>query len=86
MTPRRLEEWILDQILCALYKLTGESTHAHYPLEAVLRKIPPAIRGDVRQGIKQLERQGLVYRKGGTKSYGLTREGLERAREACLEE
>ena len=85
MTPKASRRH-MKRVLCALYRLTGESIHAHYPLEAVLRKVNPAIRGDVKRGIRQLERQGLVYRKGGTKSYGLTQEGLEKAREECMEE
>ena len=85
MTPKPSRRHT-ERVLCALYRLTGETTHAHYPLEAIMRKLPPAMRGTVKRALKQLEAEGLIYRKGGTKSYGLTREGLERAREACLEE
>ncbi|MEB3779429.1 MAG: hypothetical protein GSR85_04275 [Desulfurococcales archaeon] len=85
MAPK-ISQRQLDRTLCALYKLTGESLHAHYPLEAVMRKLPPHLRGAVKRAIKQLEKMGLVYRKGGTRSYGITREGLERAREVCMGE
>ncbi len=76
----------MKRVLCALYRLTGETTHAHYPLEAIMRKLPPAMRDTVKRALKQLEAEGLVYRKGGTKSYGLTQEGLEKVREICIEE
>ncbi len=85
MTPR-VEPEHLQAVLCSLYRLCGESTRCHVPGEAITRTLPKHQRGAAWKALKQLVRQGLVYRKGGTDSYGLTREGLERAREACLEE
>ena len=79
-------EEALRLVLCALYRLTGGSLHAHYPREAIMRKLHPAYRGMVRKALRRLEAQGLVARKGGTDSYMLTREGLERAREWCRED
>ena len=79
----RISREQLNRVLCALYKLTGSSPNAHYPLEAIMRKLHPRLRGTTRRAIRELEKQGLVYRKGGTDSYGLTREGIEKARELC---
>ena len=74
-------------LLCVLYFLTGDTTHARYPIEAIMRSTPPEYRGLVKKTLEELRRQGLVYKaRGKGKTYGLTREGLERAREACLEE
>lgn len=78
-----VDEATLTRILCGLYRLCGDTTHCHIPGEAIARKLPRHDRGKAWKALRQLERQGLVYRKGGTDSYGLTREGLERAREAC---
>ncbi len=83
----RLDPRTLERVLCALYFLTGDTTHARYPIEAIMRSTPPEYRGLVKKALEELRRRGLVYKAGGKgKTYGLTREGLERAREACLEE
>ncbi len=83
----RVDERLLGRVLCILYLLAGESTHSRYPLEAIASKFRRDTRGLVKEALEELRRKGLVYRAGGKgKTYGLTREGLERAREACIEE
>ncbi|MEB3860635.1 MAG: hypothetical protein GSR84_00260 [Desulfurococcales archaeon] len=81
----RKDEDTLRRTLCSLYQICGDSTHCHVPGEAIAGKAPKHERGQIWRALKKLVRQGLVYRKGGTDSYGLTREGLERAREECME-
>jgi len=82
----RVSERHLKNVLCALYRLTGDSPHAHYPREAIMRKLPPIYRGVVRKALRRLEAQGLIERKGGTDSYHLTPEGLQKAREWCRQD
>ncbi len=81
----RISREHLSMVLCALYRFC-RSPHCHVPPEAVARVLPKHMRGVVARALRELERRGLVYRKGGTKSYGLTREGLEKAREWCTED
>ena len=83
----RVDEKLLERVLCTLYLLTGDTTHARYPLEAIASKFRRDIRGLVREALEELRRRGLIYRAGGKgKTYGLTRRGLEKAREACIGE
>ena len=83
----RLDPRTLVLVLCTLYFLTGESIHARYPIEAIMRRTPPEYRGLVKKALEELRRRGLVYMAGGKgKTYGLTRDGLERVREKCMEE
>lgn len=72
-------------ILCALYRLCVASTRCHVPREAILSKVPPWLRGYYKRFIREAERLGLIYRKGGTKSYGLTKAGVAVARRECVE-
>ena len=74
----------LEAVLCALYIKCYNSIHCHVPLEAVKAKLRRELWPILRRTLRELERKGLVYRKGGTKSYGLTREGTRRAREICF--
>ncbi len=64
MTPKT-KETVLMLILCALYRLAGASIHARFPLEAIMRKLPPHHKGLVRKALEELRRRGFVYIAGG---------------------
>ena len=82
----RMDEETQTRILCTLYRIC-RPPHCRIHQEAIARRLPSYLRGLVKEALEELRRQGLVYRAGGKrKTYGLTREGLERAREICLEE
>jgi len=86
MTPKPTLETI-HATLCALYRLCGASTRCHMPQEAVTRKLPLELRGLAAKALKRLVAMGLVWEKThgpGRRSYGLTREGVELARQICL--
>jgi len=80
----RKDRWV-KAVLCAIYFKCGFSTKCHIPIEAIERRFQPAVRDKIKDAIKEAERRGLIYRKGGTKSYGLTKLGLSKiSREECL--
>ena len=83
MTPKP-KEYELEAVLCALYAKCNGSIHCHVPLEAIKTKLRRELWPTLRRTLRELEKRGLIYRKGGTKSYGLTREGVQRAHEICL--
>ena len=81
-TPRQL-----TRILCILYAFCEASTKCHVPPEAVAHKLPREARGITHKALKRLVAMGLVWEKThgpGRRSYGLTREGVELARQICL--
>ena len=82
----RVDEETQTRILCTLYRIC-RSPHCRVSQEAVARRLPSYLRGLAKEALEELRRRGLVYRAGGKdKTYGLTREGLEKAREACMGE
>lgn len=83
MAPK-LKEYELEAVLCALYAKCGDSIYCHVPLEAIKAKLRRDLWPILRRALRELEKKGLIYRKGGTKSYGLTREGVRKAREVCF--
>ena len=70
---------VLSAILIAVYDATNGSLSAHVPLEAVLRRFPGHLRGDVRRCIRELVKRGLVtlHPTRGSTTYQLTQWGLE---------
>ena len=50
----------LNAILVAVFDTTNGSLSAHVPLEAILRRFPAHLRGDVRRCIKELIKRGLL--------------------------
>ena len=81
----RVDSETLREILCILYILCP-SPHCRVPPEAVMRRLRPQIRGMARRALEELRRRGLAYKAGGKEAYGLTREGLKLAQDACREE
>ncbi|BES81920.1 hypothetical protein [Pyrodictium abyssi] len=82
--PRREQ---LRIALCALYRICGLSTRCHVPPEAVAR-LPREARGIAAKALKRLVALGLAWEKThgpGRRSYGLTKKGVELARELCGE-
>jgi predicted nuclease with RNAse H fold len=69
----------LNAILVAVFDATNGSLSAHVPLEAVLRRFPGHLRGDVRRCIKELIKRGLLklHPTRGSTTYQLTQRGLE---------
>ncbi len=53
--------------------------------EAITSKFRSDLRGYVKKALRRAVALGLLYRKGGTKSYGLTKEGLRIVKEFCIE-
>ena len=51
---------VLSAVLIAVYDATNGSLSAHVPLEAVLRRFPGHLRGDVRRCLRELVKRGLV--------------------------
>ena len=88
MTPRpTLEE--LRLALCALYALCGASTRCHAPPEAVAKKIARHLRGAAPRALRRLAAMGLAWEKThapGRRSYGLTKKGVELAKQLCGED
>ena len=70
---------LLSAVLIAVYDATNGSLSAHVPLEAVLRRFPGHLRGDVRRCIRELVKRGLVtlHPTRGSTTYQLTQWGLE---------
>ena len=50
----------LNAILVAVFDATNGSLSAHVPFEAILRRFPRHLRGDVRRCIKELIKRGLL--------------------------
>lgn len=75
----------LVRTLCIVYLLCGGSIHCHVPLEAVENKVPGHERGKIKKALRELVKKGLVYEKthGKRRSYGLTREGVQKAYIYC---
>ena len=76
----------LARVLCGLYAVCGASTKCHAPPEAVAATLPRHERGTVAKTLRRLVVMGLAWEKThgpGRKSYGLTREGVQLAREIC---
>lgn len=80
----RVDERTLAEVLCVLYLLCP-SPNCRVPREAVMRKLRPQVRGLAGRALEELRRRGLAYKAGGKDAYGLTREGLRRASDACRE-
>ncbi|GEM_PF-4797834 len=79
-------------ILCGLYIKTRGSTHTHFPLEYILKNlihkwIVESDQRVLRKALKELVNEGLLWEKshGKTRSYGLTKLGVRRAKEICFE-
>ena len=73
-------------VLCSLYNKCSPTTHCHLPGEYIVKALPRHARGHGWKALEKLRRRGLIYQKGGTDSYGLTREGINMAREICRED
>jgi len=76
--------WVIA-VVCAVYDKCGYSTHCHIPPEAITSKFRSDPRGYVKKALRRAVTLGLLYRKGGTKSYGLTVQGLRLVKEFCIE-
>jgi hypothetical protein len=50
----------LNAILVAVFDAANGSLSAHVPLEAILRRFPGHLRGDVRRYVKELIKRGLL--------------------------
>ena len=86
MVPKP-KEYELEAVLCALYAKCNGSTHCHVPLEAIKVKLRKELWPILRRALRELVVEGLVYEKRhgkGRGSYGLTKEGVRRAREICF--
>ena len=76
---------LITLVVCVIYSYCDFSKGCHIPIEAIQRQIKdPQI--PFRKVLRKAEARGLIYRKGGTKSYGLTKNGLSLVKEACLSE
>ena len=76
-------------VICRIYYLCGESTKCHMPREAVTRRLLPYNGKEARKYLGKAVNQGYIYEERhekGRRSYGLTKKGLRKAREACREE
>ena len=82
----KLDPQTLRETLCALYLICGPTPKCRVPREAIIRKLHPTLRGLTARALKELQRQGLIYKAGGKEAYGLTREGVRRALEGCRED
>ena len=76
---------LITLVVCVIYSFCDFSTGCHIPIEAIRKQIKdPEI--PFKKVLRKAEARGLIYRKGGTKSYGLTKSGLDLVREACVSE
>lgn len=83
------KEYELEAVLCALYAKCGNSVHCHVPSEAIKAKLRKELWTILKRMLKELIVEGLIYEKRhgkGRRSYGLTKEGVRRAREICFKE
>ena len=80
----RLDPWVIA-VLLAVYDKCNFSPRCHIPIEAITRQFRKDLRGFVKNAVKEAVRKGYLYRRGGTKSYGLTKEGIQLVKEKCLE-
>ncbi len=78
------DPWVIA-VVCAVYDKCNYSIHCHIPLEAIASRFRTDLRGFVKKAVKRAVTLGLLYRKGGTKSYGLTKEGFQVVKEFCIE-
>ncbi len=81
----KIDFWLIPT-LCAIYSYCGLSTGCHIPVEAIKKQLLQEAWGFLKRILRKAESEGLIYRKGGTKSYGLTKSGLDLVREACVGE
>ena len=86
MTRKEKIDFWLIPTLCAIYSYCGLSTSCHIPAEAIRKQLPQEAWDFLKKILRKAEALGLIYRKGGTKSYGLTKNGLSLVKEACLSE
>lgn len=65
--------------LVILVHSCDHSVNAHVPVEAVSKKFPKHLRGEIKSQVKNLVREGFAYLHptGRNKTYGVTRFGLE---------
>ncbi|MCE4624957.1 MAG: hypothetical protein F7C35_03725 [Desulfurococcales archaeon] len=80
----RVDRETLFRTLCALFSIC-RSPHCRVPREAITRAFPSHERGEALKALKELQRQGLIYKAGGKGAYGLTREGIRRALQECTD-
>ena len=86
MTPKPTVEE-LRLALCALYTICGPSTRCHAPPEAVASKARRDLRGAIPRALRRLAAMGLAWEKShgpGRRSYGLTKQGVELAKQLCM--
>jgi hypothetical protein len=84
MDDEGYDRWVIA-VLCAIYDTCGFSTSCHIPPEAITSKFSKDLRGFAKKAIKSACRKGLIYRKGGGKSYGLNKIAFELIRKHCKE-
>jgi len=78
------DPWVIA-VICAVYDKCDYSMHRHIPPEAITSKFRSDLRGYVKKALRRAVALGLLYRKGGTKSYGLTKQELRIVKEFCIE-
>lgn len=85
MAPKPTREQ-LRITLCILYRLCRGSAKCHVPPEAVAAKLPRDRRDAAHRALRRLVAMGLAWEKThgpGRRSYGLTKQGVELAKQLC---
>ena len=71
--------------LVALYHACDGSSKSHIPIEFFRKKLRGPYKQQADKILKKLRRRGFVHvHKGRTKSYGITKEGINKLRELRL--
>ncbi len=83
---REPPEYVKKAIICALFSACHGSPKRHVPPEAIKAKMSKEARPYFKSALKWALRVGIAYRKGGTKSYGITKYGIRLAIKECFEE
>ena len=75
-------ETMIRAAVMALYDACGDSTNSHVPEEAVARRVRKDQRGDIKNALKYLVKDGHAQKHptGGSMTYNITQKGLEFAR------
>ena len=81
----KVSDKVVIAVVCAIYDYCNYSTSCHIPPEAIASQFPTDLRGIVKKAIKLAWKKGLIYRKGGGKSYGLNKTAYEIIKEYCIE-
>ncbi|AGK62219.1 hypothetical protein Asulf_02266 [Archaeoglobus sulfaticallidus PM70-1] len=69
-------------IIVTIYKRSGKSKKAHFPIEFICKGYPKHLHGMIKSRVKKLVKLGYLYNKPHPSgmSYGLTNDGWQLAK------